>query len=67
MRRRRRWVLVATLAWLMYLAWEFALKMGFGCPAGGCDIRIDVLIIYPALLLLSVVAIVATLRTSREG
>lgn len=65
LRRRRRWVLAATMGWLLYFFWESSIKLGFGCPAGDCSIRVDLLIIYPALPVLSMFAIVAAVRASR--
>ena len=56
-KRRRRSVLLATLAWLAYFPYELAMKMRLLCT-GECNIRIDLLLIYPVLAIISVIAIV---------
>lgn len=60
-----RWVhrgLVVTVGvvWLMYSLWEFAIKQRWLCR-GDCDIRADLILIYPVLLLGSVAALVSLL------
>lgn len=55
-RRRRTVVLVAALAWLAYFPYELAIKMRVLC-SGECNIRVDLLLFYPLLALLSVWAI----------
>jgi hypothetical protein len=54
---RRPVVLVAGFAWLGYAVYEYAMKLRILC-SGECDIRVDLLLLYPALALLSVVAAV---------
>lgn len=63
-RSRRLVVLIATLAWLAYFPYEQAMKLRILCT-GECNIRVDLLLFYPILALLSVVAVVAHVRTSR--
>ncbi len=58
---RRPLVLAAALAWLIYLPYEYAMKLRILCP-GECNIRIDLLVLYPGLLLLSLVGGVAFVR-----
>ena len=54
---RRRWiVLAAALAWLAYVAYEYAMKLRILC-SGECNIRVDLLLLYPFLLVLSVGAL----------
>lgn len=50
---KSRWALAAGILWLVYAAYEYAMKYRILC-SGDCNIRIDLLAIYPALLLLSV-------------
>jgi hypothetical protein len=51
-----RWLaLAAALSWTAYTAYETAMLMRILC-SGDCDIRIDLLAIYPALLALTLVA-----------
>jgi hypothetical protein len=54
---RSRTVLAAALAWLVYVAWELTIKLRWTC-SGDCDIRVDLLLLYPVLLALSALAIV---------
>jgi hypothetical protein len=62
---RRRVVLIAGCSWLLYAAYEYAMKLRWLC-SGECNIRIDLLVIYPGLLLLSVVAGVVGLLALRR-
>jgi hypothetical protein len=65
-----RWlVLAAALSWAAYAAYETAMLMRILC-SGECDIRIDLLAIYPALLALTFIAAivaVAGLAGVRRG
>ena len=58
---RRSVVLLAALAWLLYGAYELAMKHRVWC-SGECNIRVDLLLIYPALAILTLVAAYAGLR-----
>ncbi len=53
---RRVLVLLAGGAWLLYSVYELVSKQGILC-SGECNIRADLLLIYPVLLFLSVAAI----------
>ena len=55
----------AGVMWLMYSLWEFAIKQRWLCR-GDCDIRADLLFIYPVLLLGSVAAVVSLLIKPRR-
>lgn len=63
-RRRRPAALVAALAWLAYFPYEQAMKWRILC-SGECNIRVDLLLFYPLLLLLSVLALVSVFRGPR--
>ena len=70
---RRRVILVAAGFWFCYLPYEWGMKLRILC-SGECNIRVDLLIIYPALLLVSLAAIFTFLRerlitkcSSRQG
>jgi hypothetical protein len=63
-RCRRVPVLLAALAWLAYFPYEQAMKMRILC-SGECNIRVDLLLFYPLLVLLSVLALVAFVRRGR--
>ena len=59
--RRRAVVWTAAVAWFAYAAYETAMARRLLC-SGECNIRVDLLVIYPALLALSVAAAVAVYR-----
>ena len=53
---RKFLVLTAAAAWLAYLPYEYAMKLRLLC-SGECDIRIDLLVLYPVLFIISVVGV----------
>jgi len=55
---RARMALVAGVAWGLYLSYEWSMKLRILC-SGECDIRIDLLALYPLLAILSLIALVA--------
>ena len=58
---RRRLVLVAAGFWFGYLPYELGMKLRILC-SGECNIRVDLLLIYPLLLLVSSAAIFIVLH-----
>ena len=56
--------LAAALAWLGYLPYEYAMKLRWLC-SGECNIRVDLLVLYPLLLLVSLIALWRGLRSRR--
>jgi hypothetical protein len=58
---RRRSSGVAAAGWLGYSAYETAIRLRWLC-SGECNIRVDLLLIYPLLLGLSIVALIALVR-----
>jgi hypothetical protein len=60
-RGHRRVTIGAGVAWLSYAFYEFAMKQRWLC-SGECNIRIDLLAIYPALVIAFVAAVVSLLR-----
>lgn len=60
-RTRSRLCLLAALCWLVYLPYETAMYLRILCT-GECNIRIDLLLIYPLLLLVSLLAAWAAWR-----
>jgi hypothetical protein len=63
---RSRLALVAGAIWLLYALYEQLVKARLLC-SGECNIRIDLLAIYPVLLIVSVAAVVAiAARLSRR-
>lgn len=65
-RSRKFVVLLTALAWLAYFPYELAMKLRILC-SGECNIRIDLLLFYPVLALLSLISIYAFVRTSRRA
>src|SRR3989442_8613929 len=53
---RRPFVVVTALAWIFYGIYEYAMHERILC-SGECNIRIDLLVIYPALVVASVVGL----------
>lgn len=64
-RSRRRVALAAAILWLMYLPYEAAMKWRLLC-SGECNIRVDLLLIYPVLLTVSAIALIAGLVQLRR-
>ena len=60
-RRHRRVASAVGVVWLLYALYEFGMKRRWLC-SGECDIRIDLLVIYPALLIGLVAAGISLLR-----
>ena len=63
--RGRRTAMVVGVTWLLYAAYETAMRLRWLC-SGECNIRIDLLVIYPMLLIGSIAAGVSLIRGSRE-
>jgi len=62
-RARLTIALVTGLAWLIYAPYEYAMLRRWLCT-GECNIRVDLLLIYPALLALTIATIVQSVRWS---
>jgi hypothetical protein len=62
--RRRRTAVGVGIVWLLYFAYETGMQQRWLCT-GECNIRIDLLFIYPLLLILLVAAAVSLSRASR--
>jgi hypothetical protein len=61
---RKRAILLAAGSWFCYLPYEWGMKLRILC-SGECNIRIDLLLIYPVLLILSLSAFVVFFRDVR--
>ena len=61
--RHRRVAVGVGVVWLLYALYEFGMKQRWLC-GGECNIRIDLLVIYPALVIGLVAAGVSLLRAS---
>jgi hypothetical protein len=64
-RARRRVVVSVGVVWLLYAVYEFGNQQRLWC-SGECNIRIDLLVIYPVLLLGLVAAAVNLTRAAAE-
>jgi hypothetical protein len=62
---RRRVVLAAALAWLAYLPYEYGMQRRILC-SGECNIRVDLLLLYPVLLGLSILGVVSAVLALRR-
>jgi formate hydrogenlyase subunit 3/multisubunit Na+/H+ antiporter MnhD subunit len=62
---RRRTAIVVGWLWLLYAAYEMGMHQRWFC-SGECNIRIDLLAIYPGLLIGSLVAFVSVLRGPKK-
>lgn len=58
---RKLLVLTAAAAWLAYLPYEYAMKLRLLCT-GDCNIRLDLMVLYPVLLIVSVVGVAVFAR-----
>jgi hypothetical protein len=61
--RRPAWV--AAIAWGGYAVYEWMMKLRILCT-GECNIRVDLLLIYPILAVISIVGVVAALRRAKS-
>jgi hypothetical protein len=59
--RRRVFSGIASGFWAAYGVYEFLMQMRVLC-SGECNIRVDLLLIYPALLVISILAVVFHFR-----
>jgi hypothetical protein len=64
-RCRHRIVLVAAMAWFAYVPYELAMKWRILC-SGECNIRVDLLLLYPPLAFLLLAGVFAYVRMSRR-
>jgi hypothetical protein len=59
--RRGRASAIAALSWLLYAIYEFLMKARVLC-SGECNIRVDLLVIYPFLIVVSAATLIASIR-----
>jgi hypothetical protein len=64
--RGRRAAAIAALAWGAYGVYEQLMKARILC-SGECNIRVDLLLIYPLLLVVSIAAIYKSIRGRTAG
>ena len=58
-------LITSATAWLLYGVYEYLMRFRVLC-SGECNIRIDLLLIYPILLILSIIAIVMLVKRPRQ-
>jgi len=61
----RRWAGAATVLWLLYTFYEYGMHRRWLC-SGECNIRIDLLLLYPVLWIVSIAAVIAGVSTIRR-
>jgi len=61
-RSGRKLVATAACMWGLYAVYEYGMRRRWLC-SGECDIRVDLLLLYPLLAVASVVAAVVAIRT----
>lgn len=62
----KRWpVLTAVVLWGIYSIYETGMMLRILC-SGECNIRVDLLLIYPSLILVSILAIVSIIRYRKK-
>ena len=61
--RRSPVILTPALGWLAYVPYELGMKLRILCT-GECNIRVDLLLIYPVLALVSVVGVFVYLKAT---
>lgn len=64
--RRARSAAIACVLWLLYGGYEYLIHARVLC-SGECNIRVDLLAIYPLLLVLSLAALWKTARAQPPG
>lgn len=63
--RHSRFAAITGWVWAAYAIYEFGMHTRLLC-SGECNIRIDLLAIYPALVVLSISAVIVTFRARNE-
>lgn len=61
----RRLVAALAVTWLCYALYEYGMRRRWLC-SGECNIRVDLLLLYPVLALLSVAALIVAVRALRR-
>ena len=56
---------MAAVSWLAYALYEYAMQRRWLCT-GECNIRVDLLLLYPVLAIVSACALIAAVRASRQ-
>ena len=62
---KARLILITAISWLAYLPYEYGMKFRLLC-SGECNIRVDLLAIYPLLVVLSLASLVVFVISRRK-
>jgi hypothetical protein len=62
---KARLILITGLSWLAYLPYEYGMKLRLLC-SGECNIRVDLLLIYPLLVVLTLASLVVFALHTRK-
>lgn len=65
-KRKSKTLLLATLLWLIYGIYEYGMKLRLLCT-GECNIRLDLFLIYPLLLCVSLLAVLAFVKAGKNA
>ncbi len=66
MRRKTISAVVASILWALYAGYEYLMYTRVLCT-GECNIRIDLLLLYPVLLFVSLLAVICAIRRGSAG
>ena len=58
-------LITASTTWILYGVYEYLMRFRVLC-SGECNIRVDLLLIYPILLILSIIAVVTLVKQRRQ-
>lgn len=61
---KKTYPLSAALLWLLYIPYEYAMKFRILC-SGECNIRVDLLLIYPVLLFVTIAGCIIAAKAIR--
>jgi len=62
---RSKLLITISTAWILYGVYEYLMRFRVLC-SGECNIRVDLLLIYPLLLILSIIAVVTLVKRPRQ-
>lgn len=63
---KHKFILVTGIAWVLYAVYECLIYLRVLC-SGECNIRIDLLLIYPVLVTLTSVAVILYLKHNKNN
>lgn len=63
---KSKFILATGIAWILYAVYECLIYLRVLC-SGECNIRIDLLLIYPVLVTLTLVAVILYLKRNKNN